>query len=405
MSALAIILARGQSKGLPGKNTADIAGKPCIAWTIEHAQRSAGIARVVVSSDDERALGIARAMEAETVQRPTDLATDTARVDDAARHAYTTLGEPDGPVVILYANAPVRPADLSERAIDTLVRTGCDSVQSYCRVGKHHPWWTARLGDDAAVRPWEGDVLNHGVFRRQDLPKAYIPDGGVIAVTPDALMLRLGVADGPHAFFGRDRRGVETGEGEVVDIDTRVDLLVADAVLRESVVEPRASGSGWIDAPPEPNRDRQGAGGPGARPGAPMAYLVSFRTYGSWIPGDARGTVDRAHNRVGTPTAPRNDTRAASAKERMPTPEVTLDTTQRESVDAAIRRVCAHSGWRLLALNVRSNHVHCVVTSDTTPERTMTAFKSWATRGLDEAGRRPDGRVWARHGSTRWLWD
>lgn len=233
MSALAIILARGGSKGLPGKNTAMIAGKPCIAWTIEHAQRSERIDRVVVSSDDPNALAIASGMRAETVLRPAELATDGARIDDAARHAYAAMGEPDRPLAVLYANVPVRPADLSDRAIDLLVRTGCDSVQSYCRVGKHHPWWTARLADDAHVRPWEGDVLNHGVFRRQDLPPAYVPDGGVIALTGDALMGRLGVEDGPHAFFGRDRRGVETAEGEVADIDSRVDMLVAEAMLRE----------------------------------------------------------------------------------------------------------------------------------------------------------------------------
>jgi hypothetical protein len=107
-------------------------------------------------------------------------------------------------------------------------------VQSYARCGKHHPWWTARVGEDGRVAPWEGSVLNHGVFRRQDLPPAYVPDGGTMALRVAALMLRVsGSGDGPHAFFGRDRRGIETADGEVVDIDTRVDLLVADALLRE----------------------------------------------------------------------------------------------------------------------------------------------------------------------------
>jgi len=87
---------------------------------------------------------------------------------------------------------------------------------------------------DGSVRPWEGDTLNHGVHRRQDLPPAYIPDGGVLCVTKRALELRIeGVEAGPHAFLGCDRRGIVTGEGEVVDIDSRVDLLVADALLSE----------------------------------------------------------------------------------------------------------------------------------------------------------------------------
>lgn len=234
MSALAIILARGGSKGLPGKNTAEVGGRPCIAWTIEHALRSARVDRVCVSSDNDEALRVARMLGAEPVERPPELAHDTARVDDAARHAFALLGEPTPFAVVLYANVPVRPDDLTDRAIEQLERTACDSVQSYAPVGKHHPWWTARVdASTGQVRPWEGDVLNHGVFRRQDLPAACIPDGGVIACTADALMLRRGAPDGPHAFFGLDRRGVMTAPGEVVDIDSRVDQLVADVVLRE----------------------------------------------------------------------------------------------------------------------------------------------------------------------------
>lgn len=234
MSALAIILARAGSKGVPGKNVADIAGRPCIAWTIDDALAASGVSRVCVSSDDGRALDVARSMGVEVVARPAALAHDTATVDDAARHAFGALGEAAGVVVVLYANVPVRPAGLIDRAVEILVATGADSVQSYAPVGKHHPWWTARVdGASGGVSPWEGDVLNHGCFRRQDLPAAHVPDGGVIALTADALMLRAGAPAGPHAFFGRDRRGVVTGEDEVVDIDSRVDLLVADALVRE----------------------------------------------------------------------------------------------------------------------------------------------------------------------------
>lgn len=231
MKATAIILARGGSKGVPGKNVRPIAGRPCIAWTIEHAQRSGRVGRVVVSTDDARAAAIAREMNAEVVSRPDALASDTARVDDAARHAAAGMG--DGPLVVLYGNVPVRPVDLADRAVALLLESGCDSVQSYQGVGKYHPWWTARLSADGRVGPWEGDVLNHGVFRRQDLPPAFIPDGGVIALTRRALMLEIpGVQAGPHAFFGLDRRGVVNPEGSVVDIDSEVDLLVAESILR-----------------------------------------------------------------------------------------------------------------------------------------------------------------------------
>lgn len=238
--AIAIILARGGSKGVPGKNAAVLAGKPCLLWTIEDARAATTVARVALSTDDAGLARLGRDARAEVVERPAELASDAARVDDAARHAVEQLertghGARDlgTPIVILYGNVPVRPRGLIDRAVRTLIETGADSVQSYSPVGKFHPWWTARLGPDGAVRAWEGDVLNHGVFRRQDLPPAFIPDGGVLAVTRAALLLQVpGVAPGPHAFLGRDRRGVATGEGEVVDIDAPLDLVVADAVLR-----------------------------------------------------------------------------------------------------------------------------------------------------------------------------
>lgn len=248
MSALAIILGRAGSKGVPGKNARLVAGRPCIEWTIEHALRSRSVGRVVVSTDGADLARIARGLGVEVVARPDALAGDSATVDDAARHAVREIEAGSGPigapVVILYANVPVRPDDLADRALALLAKSGCDSVQSCCAVGKHHPWWTARVDPDTgALRAWEGDVLNHGVFRRQDLPPAFVPDGGVIALTRAALMLEIpGVRPGPHAFFGRDRRAVTTAEGEVVDIDSEIDLLVADAVLRaraESAAAPR----------------------------------------------------------------------------------------------------------------------------------------------------------------------
>ena len=232
-NALVIILARAGSKGLPGKNSAAVGGKPCVQWTIEAAMNSACVGRVIVSSDDADVNICALGLGCVIVDRPAELAHDTATIDDAARHAYEEVGSPDCPVVILYANVPVRPESLIDDAVKMLVDSGCDSVQSYAAVGKHHPWWTVRVDESGSVSPWEGDVLYHNCFRRQDLPSAQVPDGGVIALTPDALMKRVNSADGPHCFLGNDRRGILTNEGDVIDIDSRIDQIVADAILKE----------------------------------------------------------------------------------------------------------------------------------------------------------------------------
>lgn len=249
--ALAIVLARGGSKGLPRKNALPIAGRPCIEWTLAHAADSSRIGPIVLSTDDAELMSIGRSWAQTTgckhlhiIQREASLASDTATIDAAARsatlafeHAANARLHDDAPIVILYGNIPVRPADLADRAIAQLIDGQADSVQSYAPVGKYHPWWMTRI-DPATqkVRPWEGDVLNHGVFRRQDLPPAYVPDGGVIAVRRASLMLEIpGVRPGPHAFFGREdcRRGVINDEGDVVDIDGPIDLLVAEAMLEE----------------------------------------------------------------------------------------------------------------------------------------------------------------------------
>jgi len=235
-NVLGIILARGGSKGVPNKNLRVLNGRPCIAWTVDHAVRSETLSHVLVSSDDVQILREASAGGVETDLRPPEEATDNATIDAAARGALdrwmsTSRVTPDA-VAVLYGNVPVRPKDLTDRAVAMLLETSCDSVQSYAPVGKRHPWWTARVDASGRVRPWEGETLNNGVFRRQDLPPAFVPDGGALVVSLPALRLERAERDmGPHGFLGRDRRGILTEDGEVIDIDSEVDLLVAEAIL------------------------------------------------------------------------------------------------------------------------------------------------------------------------------
>lgn len=236
---IAVIVARAGSRGVPGKNIALVGGRPCLAWTIDAAQQCPSVSDVVLTTDDQTARQFAASMGVEVVDRPAELATDSARVDDAVRHCverYELHHTQVRAVVILYANVPIRPEGLIERAVSLFCRWGCDSVQSYSPVGKHHPWWTARIENDQTVRAWEdGAELNHGVHRRQDLPAAFVPDGGVLVVSREALLERVpGVTRGPHAFFGKVRKGVINPEGSVVDIDTPIDLIVADTLLRQA---------------------------------------------------------------------------------------------------------------------------------------------------------------------------
>ena len=141
-------------------------------------------------------------------------------------------------------------------------------------------------------------------------------------------------------------------------------------------------------------------------PDGVQAYLISFRCYGTWLHGDARGSADRSgHNLWATPLLPPNAQRQARERGALKRSPVALDERAREIVDKTIREVCAHRGWLLHAFNVQADHVHLVVTAPEKPEPVMNSLKSWATRRLHEEGlMRDEDRVWSRHGSTCWLW-
>jgi CMP-N-acetylneuraminic acid synthetase len=106
--------------------------------------------------------------------------------------------------------------------------TGGDSVQSFAPVGKYHAWWQYEMDDDGCVAFAE----DHRVYRRQDLPPRLIPDAAAIILRRDVLMASADTHDQPHAMFGRDRRGIVQPPEATVDIDTELDLLIAEAMMR-----------------------------------------------------------------------------------------------------------------------------------------------------------------------------
>jgi len=223
-TACAVIIGRAGSKGLPGKNERLIAGRPMVSFSIADAQAASTVSRTLVSTDSTVIADQAQQLGVECVDRPARLADDAATVDAAVRHAVETARATEPIIVILYCNVPVRPDDLIDRAVRELASSGADSVQSYAPVGKYHPMWMSRLDSARRVMPY----IENDVYRRQDLPELFIPDGGVIAVHRASLFTSAGH---PHAFLGRDRRGVRNPAGAVIDIDSDIDLAVAEAMV------------------------------------------------------------------------------------------------------------------------------------------------------------------------------
>jgi REP element-mobilizing transposase RayT len=141
-------------------------------------------------------------------------------------------------------------------------------------------------------------------------------------------------------------------------------------------------------------------------PDQPLAYFITFHTYGTWLHGDAPGSVDREHNQVGTPWLEPNIELRESARQRMTQEPYVLDAARRQVVRDAIVAECHFRGWLLHALHVRSNHVHLVVTAACAPESVLRMCKSHASKCLNQAGfDERDRKRWAEHGSTRYLWN
>ena len=138
----------------------------------------------------------------------------------------------------------------------------------------------------------------------------------------------------------------------------------------------------------------------------PLAYFISFRTYGTWLHGDKRGSIDRFHNRYGSPYLPPNAVWHRYNQRQLRARPLLLEARQRKSIEAAIRETCQIRKWALLAFNVRTNHVHTVVSANRPPKLVLNAFKANATRQLREDGHWAEKfSPWARKGSKRRLWN
>lgn len=138
-----------------------------------------------------------------------------------------------------------------------------------------------------------------------------------------------------------------------------------------------------------------------------MAYLLTWTCYGTWLHGDERGSVDRDHRRFGWPVVSPDDARREKNEARLKWPVVVLGDAARDVVQRVIMDHAHVRGWRVWAVNVRTNHVHTVISSkDATPEEMMSQLKAWATRRLCESGFAERGaKMWTEHGSTRYLWN
>jgi REP element-mobilizing transposase RayT len=135
----------------------------------------------------------------------------------------------------------------------------------------------------------------------------------------------------------------------------------------------------------------------------PLAYLITFTTYGTWLHGDKRGSVDENHNKYGDDYLPENKSFKQQDNKLLKDEIVVLDVKGREIVLEAILSQCGFRNWFAHSVHVRSNHIHIVISSVEKPEKIMSVLKAYSTRALRASGVLRT-KFWTKHGSTKYLW-
>jgi len=226
---LAIIPARGGSKGVPGKNVRPLGGRPLIAWTIAAAREAACIHHAVVSSDDDRVLRIAQQWGAPAIaRRPAHLATDEADVMETILHLLDQVEDAYDHVVLLQPTSPLRTAADIDAAFALYRHSGAPACVSVAPAPKS-PYRMYELDDGRRLRPL---LEPREAARRQDLPPVHVLNGAIyIAGIPWLRRTRAFLTDETVAYLMPAERSV--------DIDTELDFALAETILQRW---PSASG-------------------------------------------------------------------------------------------------------------------------------------------------------------------
>ncbi|MBB4392695.1 acylneuraminate cytidylyltransferase family protein [Bradyrhizobium sp. ERR14] len=219
---LAVIAARGGSKGIPHKNLLDLCGKPLIAWTVEQARAARGVDVVAVSSDSDPILAAAEAAGAVGVRRPDDISGDLASSESAWLHALDAIDARMGRferIVALQATSPIRePGDI-ENALVTFDRDHLDSLLSVCEVEDYFNWRIGQSGPE----PINYDYRNRRM--RQQIEKRYLENGSFYVLIPSLLREQNNRLGGKIGFHVMERH-------KMFQIDRPEDVKLCAAIMR-----------------------------------------------------------------------------------------------------------------------------------------------------------------------------
>jgi CMP-N,N'-diacetyllegionaminic acid synthase len=229
---LAVVPARGGSRGVPRKNIRTLGAHPLLAYTVAAGRASDRVTDLVVSTEDPEIGDVARSYGAEVIERPAELATDEAPTAPVIQHAMALVEASTGRtydyVLTLQPTTPFRRGWDIDAAVDLLEQAPNPdaSVTSVVRIFDAHPERVKRLEDDRLLPYIAGDDRP---TRRQDLPPAYLRNGAIY------LAHRRTVAGG--SVWGNPEIAYEMPPERSVNIDEPLDFLLAEAVVRANLTE------------------------------------------------------------------------------------------------------------------------------------------------------------------------
>lgn len=225
MKVLAIIPARGKSKGIPGKNIRVIDGKPLISYTIEAALASTKLSSIWVSSDDDDILRVASVPGINLHKRADEIAGDASPVSQAVdvvlKEAMAKSGDRYDAIMLLQPTAPIRTGRNIDEAIEELEKhPDANTIISVCAMDDVHP---ARMytAEATGLKPY---VPEYEQLRRQDIPPAYYRNGSIYLVRTEAFIAHQSLMVKPSYPYIMSAK-------QLLNLDDMRDLLIAEALI------------------------------------------------------------------------------------------------------------------------------------------------------------------------------
>jgi CMP-N,N'-diacetyllegionaminic acid synthase len=224
-SVLAVVPARGGSKGLPRKNIRELAGLPLIGYSIRAGLDCPLVDRTVVTTEDEEIKASALRLGAEVIDRPHQYATDSSQTHDVVVHLVHELGKsnqvPDI-IALLQPTSPLRTSKHLTESLELFLASNASSLVSVCEC-EHHPFKSLKR-EEGYLRPLFGyKALEQ---RRQDLPQAFRPNGAIFLISIDKFMQE-------RMFFVDPILSYVMDTAYSIDIDTEMDLQLASVIMEK----------------------------------------------------------------------------------------------------------------------------------------------------------------------------